>query len=283
MSIREPESLGATPLVGAAQMQRPRKHEADVPQRSSRAALLWIVGLSATCAILVYATAALVDRPVADWVHAHLGDARFDWFEATYKGHLLRLGPFSLMAGPAEALQPLAVLAFAILAISVAVGPRLGTDGRNVLAFCLSIFASSGICSAAKEVFGRTWPESWLGDNPSWIRDGVFGFFPFHGGMGWASFPSGHATAITTVGTVLWFIWPELRWGSGAVVVIVIIGLIGGNYHFVSDIIGGLFLGVGVGFAVVVVLSLGRFSSRGYAGSAFRTKPLNRDARTRQR
>jgi len=55
-------------------------------------------------------------------VHAHLGDQRFDWFEASYDGHLLRLGPFGLLAGPAEAIQPLAVLVFAILSISAAAG-----------------------------------------------------------------------------------------------------------------------------------------------------------------
>ena len=106
----------------------------------------------------------------------------------------------------------------------------------------------------AKEIFGRTWPESWLGDNPSWIRDGVFGFFPFHGGMGWGSFPSGHTTLITTVATILWIVWPELRWVWGVTVAIVVFGLLAGNYHFVSDIIGGLYLGAGVGISVVTLM-----------------------------
>jgi hypothetical protein len=42
-----------------------------------------------------------------------------------------------------------------------------------------------------KLAFGRTWPETWTNrTNPSWIDNGVFGFFPFHGGSGWGSFPS---------------------------------------------------------------------------------------------
>lgn len=186
------------------------------------------------------------------------------------------------MASPAEALQPLAVLAFAILATSTAAGSRPGTDGWNILALCLSVFASSGICGVVKEAFGRTWPESWLGDNPSWIRDGVFGFFPFHGGMGWASFPSGHTTAITTVGTILWFTRPELRWAWGAIVAIVIVGLIGGNYHFVSDIVGGLFLGAGVGITVLLIVSPGRWATRVDARSAFKTEPFVHDGRAGQ-
>src|SRR5271154_2145787 len=81
----------------------------------------------------------------------------------------------------------------------------------TAIALCLSVFASLIISGIAKEAFGRTWPESWLGDNPSWIRDGMYGFFPFHGGDGWESFPSGHTSAIATLATVLWVAWPKLR------------------------------------------------------------------------
>jgi hypothetical protein len=66
------------------------------------------------CAVSV----AVIDRPVATWMHEHLGYQRFGWFVANYHGHLLRFGPFSLMAGPSEALQPLSALAFAVLAIA---------------------------------------------------------------------------------------------------------------------------------------------------------------------
>jgi hypothetical protein len=33
-------------------------------------------------------------------------------------------------------------------------------------------------------------------------------------------------------------------------VAVVVAGLIGGNYHFVSDIVGGLYLGVGTGIGM---------------------------------
>ncbi len=90
-----------------------------------------------------------------------------------------------------------------------------------------------------------------MGDNLSWIRDGVFGFFPFHQGPGWGSFPSGHTAVITTTATILWLVWPELRivW----VVASVVVGLIGANYHFVSDIIGGLYLGVAIGLGMAAL------------------------------
>jgi hypothetical protein len=66
-----------------------------------------------------------------------------------------------------------------------------GTRGRIVLLFACRHLPPRN-SRGAQNGFGRTWPESWLGDNPSWIRDDVFGFFPFHGGRGWESFPSGH-------------------------------------------------------------------------------------------
>ncbi len=118
------------------------------------------------------------------------------------------------------------------------------------MSLCLSVFAAVAINSVAKMVFGRTWPESWLGDNPSFIRDGVFGFFPFHGGPGWGSFPSGHTTVVAAPATILWIVWAELRMAWAAVVAVVILGLIGANYHFVSDTIGGLYLGAGIGCGI---------------------------------
>ncbi len=78
----------------------------------------------------------------------------------------------------------------------------------------------------------------------------MFGFFPFHCGLGWGSFPSGHTTVIMTTATILWLVRPELRMVWGALVAIVVLGLIGANYHFVSDIVGGLYLGLGIGLAI---------------------------------
>jgi membrane-associated phospholipid phosphatase len=126
--------------------------------------------------------------------------------------------------------------------------------GRIILALTLSVFAAMEINAVAKWAFGRTWPESWLGTNPSWIRDGVYGFFPFHGGSGWGSFPSGHTTIITTPAVIMWIVWPKLRPLWAAIVALVIVGLVGANYHFVSDIIGGLFLGTAIGLSLTALM-----------------------------
>jgi membrane-associated phospholipid phosphatase len=212
-----------------------------------RVVLLRILIAAASCAALVGLSVWLIDRPVASWVHEHLGDSRFAWLRMSYEGYLLPIGPFSLMAGPAEALRPLTLTVLVLLALAAAAGWHPKKRGRIVLAISLSIQVALAMNKSAKSVFGRTWPESWRGDNPSWIRDGVFGFFPFHGGPNWGSFPSGHTTVITTAATLLWLVWPELRLLWAALVATVVTGLIGANYHFVSDVIGGVYLGLAVG------------------------------------
>jgi membrane-associated phospholipid phosphatase len=249
MTSRESGSL--EDVAGPVPVAERRPEEAvKTLWRDRLGALLPILGAAAMCFVSVGVSVALIDRPVATWVHEHLGYQWLSGSGANFHGHLLRLGPFSLMAGPSEALRPLSALVFLLLAIAASAGWRPRIRGRIALALCLSVFASLVISSIAKEAFGRTWPESWLGDNPSWIRDGVYGFFPFHGGDGWGSFPSGHTSVVATPATILWLVWPELRVVGAAIVAVVVVGLIGGNYHFVSDIIGGLFLGVAIGLGI---------------------------------
>jgi membrane-associated phospholipid phosphatase len=238
--------------------------------------LLRIASAAISCAFLVVISVQQIDRPVATWVHEHLGDSRFAWLKLYRDGHLLPIGPFSFMASPAEALEPLALLVLVLLALAATAGWRPQKGARAVLTLCLSVVVALAVSHEMKIVFGRTWPESWQGDNPSWIRDGVFEFAPFHGGNGWHSFPSGHTCVITTAATLLWLLWPELRILWAAIVAMVVTGLIGGNYHFVSDIIGGLYLGVaiGLGSAGLMLSTSGRFTRSVIRGRS----PAERDS-----
>jgi membrane-associated phospholipid phosphatase len=95
-----------------------------------------------------------------------------------------------------------------------------------------------------KFAFGRYWPDTWLKTpNPSLVQDGAYGFHPFHGGEAFDSFPSGHTARIFAILSVVWIAAPRWRWlcvlGCGSVIV----GLVGMNYHFVGDVIGGAGLG----------------------------------------
>ena len=255
MSVSSSAPHEAVVPEAIAPRHRPRGPAPAAP-RSLWQPLARILVAAATCAVLIALSVAFVDRPVATWVHEHLGDQRFGWFTSSYDGHMLAVGPFSVMASPAQALGLIAVVVIGVAAMLAATGWRPKMRGRIVLTISLAIFAAKEVNSVAKSAFGRTWPESWLGDNRSWINDGVFGFFPFHGGSGWGSFPSGHATVITTFATLLWVVWPELRVVWAASVAVVVAGLIGANYHFVSDVIGGVYLGAAVGFAIAKLMLL---------------------------
>ena len=106
-----------------------------------------------------------------------------------------------------------------------------------------SIFFSSSLTNLLKVVFGRYWTETFTKDNLSLVRTGTYGFDFFHGDAKHASFPSGHTTVIFAAMTVVWIMYPKLRWFSVLMCSIVIVGLLGCDFHFPSDIAAGGFIG----------------------------------------
>src|SRR5262249_45936218 len=95
--------------------------------------------------------------------------------------------------------------------------------------------------------FGRYWPETWINDNPSLIRDGAYGFHPFHGGSAYGSFPSGPTARALAGPAVVWIAYPGWRGACGRASGAVAAGLLGMDYHFVGDVIAGGFVGGIVG------------------------------------
>jgi membrane-associated phospholipid phosphatase len=134
-------------------------------------------------------------------------------------------------------------------------GGRLGANGLITLRATLALFLAIGVKDVAKYAFGRTWPETWVCNNPSFVEGGVYGFNPFHGGAGWGSFPSGHETLVCAVAGCLWVLAPHLRALCVVAVLAVAIGLLGADYHFVSDVLAGGLLGwlIGVFVAKLVL------------------------------
>ena len=186
----------------------------------------WVAGLFVT-GVLTWMAYLWIDRPVAFWSHANLHQYESfrqmtlvtGWFPSTAIVLIAAIGLLKLTGRPVD--RPLEAIFLCSLSLVVA---RAAKD-------------------QLKFVFGRTWPETWVDNNPSLIRDGAFGFNPFHGGIGYEAFPSGHTTAICAVVTVLWLYYPKFRILYLIPIAVVSIGLLGANYHFVSDIIGGGFVG----------------------------------------
>jgi membrane-associated phospholipid phosphatase len=201
---------------------------APVGGRTTARRALATAGVGLALVVLSYF---FLDRPLAELVHSHLQGVQ----------------PFVWLTRISEPLRPLALIALVVISIRLLFGHGLGGIGRSVLLASLALVVASVFTRDLKDAFGRTWPLTWVNNNPSYFKDGVFGFSPFHGGPGYAAFPSGHMTAISAVAIVLWYAWPQLRWLSVLACALVAIGLIGANYHWLSDVIAGAMVGGTVG------------------------------------
>lgn len=162
-------------------------------------------------------------------------------------------GSFAKLTYIPEPLVPLACVTFFVAGLWVLAGRSLSSWGTVALLSSISVLVTELTKSQLKYVFGRTWPETFVQNNPSFIRDGAYGFNFFHGGAGYASFPSGHTAAICALVSVLWIMMPKGRPLYVLAVLAVVVGLIGADYHFLSDMIAGGFLGVSIGWMTVAL------------------------------
>jgi membrane-associated phospholipid phosphatase len=141
-----------------------------------------------------------------------------------------------------------------LLAVAVVYFRRRGLSSawRTVLIVSVATVLATAAVIALKYAFGRLWPETWIENNPSWISNHEFGFRPFHGGAGYESFPSGHTARITAPFAVLWQRLPRYRVVWVLAPLLVMAGLLAADFHFLSDCIAGIY--VGIASAVVAVM-----------------------------
>ena len=205
----------------------------------------WTVSL-VTTAIAVAVSFLWLDIPIATFAH-----------NAT--AHTRLYSDLTLLPEP---LVPMGLLALFALGLWALAGQPLSRPLQVGLLCCVSLIITEAVKRELKYIFGRTWPETWIKGNPSLMHDGVYGFNFFHGGQGYASFPSGHTAAVCAVVSVLWICYPRFRVLYAAAVAAVTIGLIGADYHFLSDVIAGGFVGTTIGwFALLLYGELTKPSS----------------------
>ncbi len=190
--------------------------------------VLWLALL---CAALVVLCNFFVDRPVALYAHAHRR------LELLYDA----MAAPSLVPLPAAA----AVLGAAVWRRLVG-GPAL-PHWRLYLSASLATLASTAAKDELKWFFGRPWPDSW-------IKYGVYAYHPFANDMLYGSFPSGHTSYIAAPMAVLWWLLPKYRVLWAGIVGSVMTGLVLGGYHFVGDVIAGLFTGMAAAAGTLVLL-----------------------------
>jgi|tagenome__1003787_1003787.scaffolds.fasta_scaffold20913989_1 membrane-associated phospholipid phosphatase len=206
--------------------------------RPSQLLSAWFGGTS----VAIVASYFWLDRPIALVANAEL--KQFDLFEKLT--HL------------PEIASPLVIIAFGVVGMHALAGKSLSRWQTVAVLCAASLAVAAGVKDQLKFAFGRTWPETWVRNNPSFIHDGVYGFFPFHGGPGYAAFPSGHTAAICAVMSVLWICYPRGQILYALVMTAVAVGLVGADFHFLSDVIAGAFLGCTTGYFTVLIWNLGR-------------------------
>jgi membrane-associated phospholipid phosphatase len=125
-----------------------------------------------------------------------------------------------------------------------------------VLVLCeASLLATKLLLSPLKFAFGRTWP---LHGHPSFLIDGAYGFNFFTAGPQFQAFPSGHAASVSALATILWATYPRFRRLYAAAVAAIAIALIAGDFHFLSDVLAGGFLGLSVALSILAVWRFGK-------------------------
>src|SRR5215218_8098555 len=148
------------------------------------------------CGASVSASYLWLDRPVSYFVHDQLRAYR---------------NIFDLAGRLPKVIGPVIIASTLVLGVRAMMKRSLTETQTAVVLSALSLAISDVLENWLKFAFGRTWPETWVQNNPSLMRDGVHNFNPFHGGPGFAAFPSGHMVAICAVVSIFWFLYPRFR------------------------------------------------------------------------
>ena len=124
-----------------------------------------------------------------------------------------------------------------------------GTSFNSAFILCCnSVAIVSFLKDILKFIFGRYWPETFICNNLSLLKNNVYGFNIFQSADTFTSFPSGHAAFIFSFSVSMWFLFPKFRWLWATLALLVSIGQIAMYYHFVSDVIAGAIVGSFVAF-----------------------------------
>jgi membrane-associated phospholipid phosphatase len=182
-----------------------------------------------------------VDRPVAFFVH----------------DHIQRAAATRSLTLPEPIVQKWAPLVIALLLARRAFGAPTKFE-RALFAAMVAVILADQFRESLKTPFSRLWPDTWIHDNPSLIKNDAYGFFPFQGGEAYGSFPSGHTARAAGFFLVLWVAYPH-GWLLWALCVLILASsLVAMNYHFVGDTVGGGVIGGIVGTYTAVLCGLGR-------------------------
>ena len=146
-----------------------------------------------------------------------------------------------LMGDMPDLLLPVAGLATVLAWVGYGLLRRRGINNNYTHFFKLTavtIPLSYAVKSVLKYVFGRVETRHWLRHPMS------LGFHFFTGNGNFSGFPSGHMTVFTVVVAAAYVYLPRYRWVYVGLLILLAILLVVTDYHFLSDVIAGTWLGL---------------------------------------
>ena len=183
----------------------------------------WLLGLLA-CALLTTLSFVYLDVPVA----------RHFWS----LGRFLR--PLNSAFGAAAVLTGEFALALGLVLVRLVRG-HLSRLETTLMTACLA-----SICTYA---FNDLLLKSWFGvPVPAAVMSGVPHRFVFLASPGTYSFPSGHMALAGSFAGVCMSLYRVAIWPLAALLMLAAVLLVVGDWHFVSDVIAGSFVGLSAGW-----------------------------------
>jgi membrane-associated phospholipid phosphatase len=182
---------------------------------------------------------AYVDRPTADYVHAHVARTHLImWLEH-------QLGRLVIFVG-------LGFLVLVACGLWELTGRELPSWTEIPVLCSWSLMWATAATVTLKRLFGRSEVELWIGHDAN--HPGINRFHFLHGEGDYQAFPSGTTTVASAIIIVVWILAPRLRPLCLLALVLISIGLIVTNSHFVADVIGGIFAGSSIAWMTVRLL-----------------------------
>jgi len=167
-----------------------------------------------------------IDMPVALWVEANIrSDSSFKLYTSNIPSMLLML-----------------VIVVSSISWAAYIYLRLQRVANRHRDFFLVLGTALPLSYLAKSFlkwcFGRLETRLWL------IEPDQYGMHWFNGVNGYDAFPSGHMLVITQLFLAIWFFYPRLRLVNLLVWIGLAFALIATNYHFVADVIAGVYIAI---------------------------------------
>jgi membrane-associated phospholipid phosphatase len=106
-------------------------------------------------------------------------------------------------------------------------------NSRFFLLIAYTVPLSFLLKSMLQFLIGRNSARHWL------LSPGSGQFHRFHEG----GFPSGHMAVFSVVVFAMWLYYPRFRLASGVFLLCLAVALVATDYHFISDVIAGAYLG----------------------------------------